>query len=55
MFPNITREDADKNLKNFLKYMFNFAFFKFGVEVSTGIAYTLILTFKTTISIICEL
>lgn len=34
MFPKIKRSDADKNLKNCLKYLFNFAFYKFGIEVS---------------------
>ncbi|KAL1491500.1 hypothetical protein ABEB36_012089 [Hypothenemus hampei] len=34
MFPRITRIDADKNLKNMLKYLANYAYFKFGVEIS---------------------
>lgn len=35
MFPNITRADADKDLTNCLKYLANYGFYKFGVEVST--------------------
>ncbi|CAH1133196.1 unnamed protein product [Ceutorhynchus assimilis] len=34
MFPRITRADADKNLTNMLKYLANYAYFKFGVEIS---------------------
>ncbi|XP_048520922.1 piezo-type mechanosensitive ion channel component isoform X6 [Dendroctonus ponderosae] len=34
MFPRITRSDADKSLKNMLKYLANYAYFKFGVEIS---------------------
>lgn len=34
MFPNIKRSDADKNLKNCIKYLFNYGFYKFGIEVS---------------------
>lgn len=34
MFPKITRAHADKSLKHMLKYLANFAYYKFGVEVS---------------------
>lgn len=34
MFPNITRLDADKNMENCFKYLANYGFYKFGVEVS---------------------
>lgn len=34
LFPRITRNDADKDLRYLIKYLFNFAFFKFGVEVT---------------------
>ncbi|XP_066250610.1 piezo-type mechanosensitive ion channel component isoform X3 [Euwallacea similis] len=34
MFPRITRGDADKNLKNMLKYLANYAYYKFGIEIS---------------------
>lgn len=34
MFPRIAREDANKNLNALIKYVFNYAFYKFGVEVT---------------------
>lgn len=34
LFPRITRNDADKDLTHLIKYLFNFAFYKFGVEVT---------------------
>lgn len=34
MFPKITRKDADKDIKHFFQYLFNYGFYKFGVEVS---------------------
>lgn len=37
MFPSITRKDADKDLENCLKYLANYGFYKFGVEVSIPI------------------
>lgn len=39
LFPSIKRSDADKNLKNCFKYLMNFAFYKFGVEVSEKTLY----------------
>lgn len=33
MFPSITRKDADKDLQHCFKYLANFGFYKFGVEV----------------------
>ncbi|KAK9296007.1 hypothetical protein QLX08_009854 [Tetragonisca angustula] len=33
MFPSITREDADKGVPQCLKFLFNYGFYKFGVEV----------------------
>jgi hypothetical protein len=35
MFPKITKLDADKNVRSCIKYLFNYGFFKFGVEVSS--------------------
>ncbi|XP_077295229.1 piezo type mechanosensitive ion channel component [Arctopsyche grandis] len=32
MFPKITRKDADKDIKHFFQYLFNYGFYKFGVE-----------------------
>lgn len=34
VFPNITRDVAEKSLRNFVKYLANYMFFKFGVELS---------------------
>lgn len=34
LFPRVTRYDADKDLTHLIKYLFNFAFYKFGVEVT---------------------
>ncbi|KAK1122195.1 hypothetical protein K0M31_009421 [Melipona bicolor] len=33
MFPSITREDADKGVPQCLKFLFNYGFYKFGMEV----------------------
>ena len=33
MFPRISRADADKNILHCIKYLFNFGFYKFGLEV----------------------
>lgn len=33
MFPDITRPDADTNVKNCIKYLLNYGYYKFGVEV----------------------
>lgn len=35
MFPRIKRADADKNLKCCVKYLLNFCFYKFGIEVGS--------------------
>lgn len=34
LFPRVTRIDADKDLTHLVKYLFNFAFYKFGVEIT---------------------
>lgn len=34
MFPRISRDDADKNLNASIKYLFNYVFHKFGIEVT---------------------
>ena len=33
MFPRITRADADKNILSCVKYILNYGFYRFGVEV----------------------
>lgn len=45
MFPKITRAEADKNLRNCMKYLANYGFYKFGVEVSLLLS---ILSFQQT-------
>lgn len=34
LFPRVTRNDADRDISYLIKYLFNFAFYKFGVEVT---------------------
>ncbi|XP_026476535.1 piezo-type mechanosensitive ion channel component-like, partial [Ctenocephalides felis] len=34
MFPGITRADADKDVRHCLKYLANFGYYKFGLEIS---------------------
>ncbi|CAG4944089.1 unnamed protein product [Colias eurytheme] len=34
MFPEVTRKDADKDLIHYIKYLFNYGFYKFGVEIT---------------------
>uniref|UniRef100_A0A182QXP0 Piezo-type mechanosensitive ion channel component n=1 Tax=Anopheles farauti TaxID=69004 RepID=A0A182QXP0_9DIPT len=34
MFPEIVRADADKDIPRMIKYLFNFGYYKFGVEIS---------------------
>lgn len=34
MFPRVTRAEADKDLPHAIKYLFNFLFYKFGVEIT---------------------
>uniref|UniRef100_A0A182NU57 Piezo-type mechanosensitive ion channel component n=1 Tax=Anopheles dirus TaxID=7168 RepID=A0A182NU57_9DIPT len=34
MFPDIVRADADKDIPRMIKYLFNFGYYKFGVEIS---------------------
>lgn len=33
IFPRVTRQDADKDLLHMVKYLINYVFFKFGIEV----------------------
>lgn len=34
LFPNIIRADAEKDLVGLVKYLLNFGFYKFGIEIS---------------------
>ncbi|XP_049282322.1 piezo-type mechanosensitive ion channel component isoform X9 [Anopheles funestus] len=34
MFPNIVRADADKDIPRMIQYLFNYGYYKFGVEIS---------------------
>lgn len=50
MFPNITRKEADKDLIHCIKYLANYGFYKFGVEVRTSIYLMAILKCDTQFS-----
>ncbi|XP_055550145.1 piezo-type mechanosensitive ion channel component isoform X2 [Wyeomyia smithii] len=34
MFPRVSRADADKDIPRMIKYLFNYGFYKFGVEIT---------------------
>ncbi|XP_053665135.1 piezo-type mechanosensitive ion channel component [Anopheles marshallii] len=34
MFPNVVRVDADKDIPRMIQYLFNYGYYKFGVEIS---------------------
>lgn len=51
MFPSITRQDADKDLEHCLKYMANYGFYKFGVEVSSILFVCLLIIFMYSVFI----
>lgn len=40
MFPRITRQDADKDLLSCFKYLANYTFYKFGIEVRNSYVLT---------------
>lgn len=42
IFPEITRKVADDNLSNMIKYLFNYSFYKFGIEISLIVMVTVI-------------
>lgn len=52
LFPRVTRTDADKDLPHLIKYLFNFAFFKFGIEVTLVMLVVLIGTRMDIIALI---
>lgn len=45
LFENVTREDADKSVKLLIKYLFNYGFYKFGVEI-TLIMLVILISFR---------
>lgn len=49
MFPKIKRVDADKNLKTCCKYLLNYGFYKFGVEVRNNVHLHLLIKLNNTI------
>lgn len=52
LFPRVTRMDADKDLPHLIKYLFNFAFFKFGIEVTLVLLVILVGTRMDVIALI---
>lgn len=50
LFAGVTREDADKNIKLLLKYLHNYGFYKFGIEITLVNLVILICFRKDTIS-----
>lgn len=52
LFPKVTRADADKDLTYLIKYLFNFAFFKFGIEVTLVMLVVLIGTRMDVVALI---
>lgn len=52
LFANITREDADKSVNRLMKYLFNYGFYKFGVEVTLIMLVMLISFRRDTVSLV---
>lgn len=52
LFENVTREDADKSVSLLIKYLFNYGFYKFGIEMTLIMLVTLISFRKDTMSIV---
>ena len=52
LFPDVTREDADKSIKLLLKYLHNYGFYKFGIESIMVVLVILICFRKDAISIV---
>lgn len=52
LFDGVTREDADKNVVQLVKYLFNYGFYKFGIEVTLVAMAILISIRKDTLSIV---
>lgn len=52
LFENVTREDADKSVSLLIKYLFNYGFYKFGVEMTLVMLVILISCRQDTMSIV---
>lgn len=52
LFDGVTREDADKSVTLLVKYLFNYGFYKFGIEITLVALTTLICIRKDTLSIV---
>lgn len=52
LFDGVTREDADKSVILLVKYLFNYGFYKFGIEITFIALTTLICVRKDILSII---
>lgn len=51
LFDGVTREDADKSVTLLIKYLFNYGFYKFGIEITLVALATSICIRKDIISI----
>lgn len=52
LFESVTREDADKSVSGLIKYLFNYGFYKFGIEVTVIMLVTLISYRKDVMSVV---
>lgn len=52
LFPNVTRDDADKSIELLLKYLHNYGFYKFGVELTLVNLAILICVRKDAVSVV---
>lgn len=52
LFDGVTREDADKSVVLLVKYLFNYGFYKFGIEVTLVALAILICVRRDTLSIV---
>lgn len=52
LFESVTRDDADKSVSLLIKYLFNYGFYKFGIEMTLIMLVTLISFRKDTVSVV---
>lgn len=45
LFANVSRDDADKSVPLLIKYLFNYGFYKFGIEI-TLVMLTIVISFR---------